>query len=125
MKKTLLTMMVVCFCTSFMFAQTNESIKIKVTNIPSATGKILLMTDKGQQGMADAKEKETIIEMPKLPLGKYRLNVIHDANGNWTLDMNKKKVPTESCASVEVEIKEDTQLVTIELKDYQSWKKEN
>ena len=125
MRKTMFTMMLACFFTTSMVAQTNENTKIKVTNIPTASGKILLMTDKGQQSMADDKEKETIIEMKKLPAGKYKFNVIHDVNGNWTLDMDEKKVPIESCASMEVEITEETQLITIELKDYQSWKKEN
>ena len=118
MGKTMISMMVACFFTTSMTAQTNESIKINVTNIPNATGKILLMTDKGQQGMTDAKEKETTIEMKRLPGGKYRFNVIHDVNGNWKLDTNEKNIPTESCASVEVDIKEDTNLITIELQDY-------
>ena len=118
MGKTTIAMMVACFFTIHMAAQTNESIKINVTNIPSSTGKILLMTDKGQQGMADAKEKETTIEMKRLPIGKYRFDVIHDINGNWKLDMDDKNIPTESCASVEVDIKEDTNLITIELQDY-------
>ena len=118
MKKILLTMAAAfCFITN-MAAQTKECIQIKVTNISSTVGKVLLLTDKGQQGMADAKEKETIIEMEKLPIGKYKFNVIHDANNNWKLDMDEKNVPIESCASVEVEIKEDTHLVTIELQNY-------
>ena len=118
MKRTLLGIMTSCFFATCMIAQNNGSIHVKVTNITSAMGKILLLTDKGQQGMADAKEKEAIIEMGKLPAGTYKFNVIHDANSNWTLDMDEKNIPTESCASVEVEIKEDTRLVTIELKNY-------
>lgn len=118
-KKTLLTTMAACFFTINMAAQNHECISIKVTNIPTPTGKVLLLTDKGQQAMVEAKDNETIIHMGKLPIGTYQFNVIHDANGNWTLDMDKNHIPTESCASVKVEIKEDTQLVTIELKDYQ------
>ena len=111
-------MMAACFFTMNMAAQTDECTKIKVTNIPATKGKILVQTDKGQQAMADAKEKETIIDMEKLPIGKYKFNVIHDANNNWKLDMDEKNVPIESCASVEVEIKEDTRLITIELQNY-------
>ena len=102
-----------------MASQNHECISIKVTNIPTPTGKVLLLTDKGQQAMAEAKENETIVEMEKLPAGIYQFNVIHDANGNWTLDMDKNHIPTESCASVKVEIKEETQLITIKLNDYQ------
>lgn len=118
-KKTLLTTMAACFFTINMAAQNHECISIKVTNIPTPTGKVLLLTDKGQQAMVEAKGNETIIHMGKLPIGTYQFNVIHDANGNWTLDMDKNHIPTESCASVKVEIKEDTQLVTIELNNYQ------
>ena len=118
-KKTLLTTMAACFFTINMASQNHECISIKVTNIPTPTGKVLLLTDKGQQAMAEAKENETIVEMEKLPAGIYQFNVIHDANGNWTLDMDKNHIPTESCASVKVEIKEETQLITIKLNDYQ------
>ena len=118
MKRTVLTMLGAFLLTTYTIAQTNEGVRIRVTNVPSATGKILLQTDEGQQGMADAKEKEATIEMEKLPAGTYIFNVIHDANGNWTLDMDENNIPTESWASVEVEIKEDTRLVTIELKNY-------
>ena len=118
-KKTLSATMVACFFAMNMAAQNHECISIKVTNIPTPKGKVLLLTDKGQQAMAEAKENETIVEMEKLPAGIYQFNVIHDTNGNWTLDMDEKHVPTESCASVKVEIKEDTQLVTIKLNDYQ------
>ena len=118
MGKSTIAMMVACFFTTSMAAQTDESIKINVTNIPSSTGKILLMTDKGQQGMADAKEKETTIEMKSLPLGKYRFNVIHDVNENWKLDMDEKNIPAESCASVEIDIKKDTNIYTNEKQNY-------
>ena len=119
MKKILLAMIATCFSATVMATQTNESIQIKVTNIPSETGKILLLTDKGQYGMTDAKEKEAIIEMKKLPEGKYKLNVIHDTNNNWTLDMDENNVPIESCASVEVEITEETYEIVIELQNIQ------
>ena len=119
MKKTLLAMIATCFSATVMATQTNESIQIKVTNIPSETGKILLLTDKGQYGMTDAKEKEAIIEMKKLPEGKYKLNVIHDTNNNWTLDMDENNVPIESCASVEVEITEETYEIVVELQNIQ------
>ena len=122
MKKTLIAMMAACFFNTYMVAQTNECIRIKVTNIPATTGKVLLLTDKGQQGMADAKEKETIIEMEKLPIGKYKFNVIHDANNNWKLDMDKNNIPIESCASVEVDIKEDSKVIVIELQNFKNKK---
>ena len=117
MKKTLLAMMIVCFWATEMVGQTIENIKIKVTNIPSSTGKILLLTDKGQYGMADANDKGSTIEMKKLPIGNYKLNIIHDANNNWTLDMDENKVPIESCASVEIEITEETNEIIVELQD--------
>ena len=119
MKKTLLAMIAACLSATGMATQTNESIQIRVINIPSATGKILLLTDKGQYGMTNAKEKEAIIEIKKLPIGKYKLNVIHDTNNNWTLDMDENNIPIESCASVEVEITEGTNEIVVELQDIQ------
>ena len=119
MKKTLLAMIAACLSATGMATQTNESIQIRVTNIPSATGKILLLTDKGQYGMTNAKEKEAIIEIKKLPIGEYKLNVIHDTNNNWTLDMDENNIPIESCASVEVEITEGTNEIVVELQDIQ------
>ena len=115
-------MMVACFFTMNTAAQNDEGIQIKVTNVPATTGKVLLLTDKGQQGMADAQEKETIIDMEKLPAGKYKFNVIHDANNNWKLDMDEKNIPIESCASVAVEITEDSKVIVIELQDYKNKK---
>ena len=122
-KKTLSATMVACFFAMNMAAQTHECISIKVTNIPTATGKVLLITDKGQQAMVEAKENEITIEMEKLPTGTYQFNIIHDANSNWKLDMDENHIPTENCASVKVEIKEDTQLITIELQDLKKNKK--
>ena len=119
MKKTLLAMIAACLSATGMATQTNESIQIRVINIPSATGKILLLTDKGQYGMTNAKEKEAIIEIKKLPIGEYKLNVIHDTNNNWTLDMDENNIPIESCASVEVEITEGTNEIVVELQDIQ------
>ena len=117
MKKTLLAMMIVCFCTTDMIGQTIENIKIKVTNIPSSIGKILLLTDKGQYGMTDANDEGSTIEMKKLPIGNYKLNIIHDTNNNWILDMDENNIPIESCASVEVEITEETNEIIVELQD--------
>ena len=122
-KKTLSATMVACFFAMNMAAQNHECISIKVTNIPTKMGKVLLLTDKGQQAMAEAKENETIIEMGKLPIGTYQFNVIHDANSNWKLDMDENHIPTESCASVKVDIKEETQLIMIELQDLKKNKK--
>ena len=119
MKKTLLAMIAACLSATGMATQTNESIQIRVINIPSATGKILLLTDKGQYGMTNAKEKEAIIEIKKLPIGEYKLNVIHDTNNNWTLDMDENNIPIESCASVEVEITEGINEIVVELQDIQ------
>ena len=119
MKKTLLATIAAYLSATGMATQTNENIQIRVINIPSATGKILLLTDKGQYGMTNAKEKEAIIEIKKLPIGEYKLNVIHDTNNNWTLDMDENNIPIESCASVEVEITEGTNEIVVELQDIQ------
>ena len=58
MKKTLLAMIAACLSATGMATQTNESIQIRVINIPSATGKILLLTDKGQYGIRMPKKRK-------------------------------------------------------------------
>ena len=62
-KKTLSATMVACFLAMNMVAQNHACISIKVTNVPTPTGKVLLLTDKGQQAMVEAKGNEAIIQI--------------------------------------------------------------
>ena len=55
-----------------------DVLKVKVMNIPSAVGKIMIATDKGQYGMVDAKGTEAVLELKDVTVGKYKLYVYHD-----------------------------------------------
>lgn len=59
---------------------------IKVTNVRSDCGKVMISTDKGQYNMVDAKGTETVLELKDVPEGKCKVYVYHDENGNyhWT-----------------------------------------
>ena len=56
-------------------------------NIPSAVGKIMIATDKGQYGMVDATgHAMAVLELKDVTVGKYKLYVYHDENNNYQLD---------------------------------------
>lgn len=91
---------------------------VKVTNIPSAKGKVMVATDKGQYNMVDAKKGEAVLELKDVPEGKCKLYVYHDENGNYKLD-RVDGVPSEYCAIVDLDVTVDTKTVNAELKDLQ------
>ncbi len=91
---------------------------VKVMNVPSAKGKVMIATDKGQYNMVDAKVGDAVLELKDVPEGKCKLFVYHDENGNFQLD-KKEGVPSEYCAIVDLDVKADTKVVNVELVDVQ------
>lgn len=77
---------------------------IKVTNVRSDCGKVMIATDKGQYNMVDAKGAETVLELKDVPVGKCKVYVYHDENGNYQLD-KEGDVPLENCAIVDLDVK--------------------
>lgn len=77
---------------------------IKVTNVRSDCGKVMISTDKGQYNMVDAKGTETVLELKDVPEGKCKVYVYHDENGNYQLD-KEGDVPLENCAIVDLDVK--------------------
>ena len=59
---------------------------LKVTNVPSAKGKLMAATDKGQYNMVDAAVSDVVLELKDVPAGKCKIYVYHDENGNYQLD---------------------------------------
>ena len=47
-------------CVFALGVSAQDVLKVKVMNIPSAVGKIMIATDKGQYGMVDAKGTEAV-----------------------------------------------------------------
>lgn len=73
-------------CVFALGVSAQDVLKVKVMNIPSAVGKIMIATDKGQYGMVDAKGTEAVLELKDVTVGKYKLYVYHDENNNYQLD---------------------------------------
>lgn len=96
---------------------------LKVTNVPSAKGKVMAATDKGQYNMADAAEGDVVVELKDVPEGKCRIYVYHDENGNYQLD-RKDGVPVERCAIVDWNVKRGTKTVDVELVNVQKEKEQ-
>ena len=103
---------VASICTLVVTAQ--NDLTVKVTNIPSDKGKVMIATDKGQRNMTDAKSPEVTLELKAVPEGKCKLYVFHDENGNYQLDMVDGK-PSEYCATVDLEVTADTKSLTVTL----------
>lgn len=116
-------MAIVLFCLSTLAVSAQDVLTVKVTNIPSAKGKVMVATDKGQYNMIDAKGRHAVIELKDVPEGKCKLYVYHDENGNYKLD-EKDKIPLEYCAIVDLEVKADTKTVDVELINVQEKTKE-
>ncbi len=55
-------------CVFALGVSAQDVLKVKVMNIPSAVGKIMIATDKGQYGMVDAKGTEAVNEKESLEL---------------------------------------------------------
>lgn len=115
--------MLVVFSLSVLTATAQSGLTVKVTNIPSVKGKVMVATDKGQYNMVDAKGADAVLELKDVPEGKCKLYVFHDENGNFQLD-KKEGVPSEYCAIIDLDIKADTKTVDVELMDVQEAKKE-
>lgn len=49
-----------------------------------------------RKGSVPVTSRAVVITITDLPVGTYALSVIHDANGNGRLDMNRLGIPTES-----------------------------
>lgn len=99
-------------------AAAQSELTVKVTNIPSSKGKVMVATDKGQYNMVDAQGGDVVLELKEVPVGKCKLFVYHDENGNYQLD-KKEGVPSEYCAIVDLDVKADTKTVDVELVDVQ------
>lgn len=107
---------IILFSVCSLSAMAQNDLTIKVTNIPSAQGKVMIATDKGQYNMVDAKGPDAVLELKGVPEGKCKLYVYHDENGNYQLDM-ENGIPSEYCATVDLDVIADTKTVDVKLVD--------
>ena len=105
---------VACVCAVSVSAQ--SVLTLKVTNVPSAKGKLMAATDKGQYNMVDAAVSDVVLELKDVPAGKCKIYVYHDENGNYQLD-RVDGVPTENCAIVDLDMTVEAKTIDVELAD--------
>ncbi len=100
-----------------LFARNSEPVVVKITNIPTSEGKVLLTTTDGTYyGITDATAPSVEIELGQIPDGKYTLYVFHDANGNYVIDQ-EGDLPTEYCATAEIEVTAECRTFMVPLVD--------
>lgn len=107
---------VLLFSMCTLVATAQSDLTVKVTNIRSAQGRVMIATDKGQYTMVDAKGVDAVLELKDVPEGKCKLYVYHDENGNYQLD-REDGVPSENCAIVDLDVTADMKAVDVKLVD--------
>lgn len=90
-------------------------VTVKVTNVRSATGKVLLSVG-SKYAMVSVAGDSVELKLADVPEGKCMLAIFHDENGNYQMD-KQIDVPTENCAMKEIVVKSGAQTIEIELQD--------
>lgn len=107
---------VLLFSMCALAATAQSDLTVKVTNVRSAKGRVMIATDKGQYAMVDAKGADAVLELKEVPEGKCKLYVYHDENGNYQLD-RKDGVPIEFCAMVDLDVTAGMKTLDVKLVD--------
>ncbi|WP_294615437.1 DUF2141 domain-containing protein [uncultured Bacteroides sp.] len=97
-------------------ASAQSDLTVKVKNIRSAKGKVMIAADKGHYAMVDATGDTATLVLKEMPAGKCKLYVYHDENGNYQLD-REDGVPTENCAIIDLDMTAEAKTIDVELKD--------
>lgn len=98
-------------CSAFIFAQNNlkGDIQIKITDLPSSKGKVMLAVYNSEKNFEqtgifykNAKleivKKTASFTFKDLPFGEYAIKLYHDENSNGLLDTGLFGIPTEGYA---------------------------
>lgn len=105
-------------------ASAQSDLTVKVKNISSAKGKVMIAADKGQYAMVEATGDTATLVLRALPEGKCKLYVFHDENGNYQLD-REDGLPVERCDMVDLEMTADVKTISVELKDVKALKEKS
>lgn len=97
-------------------AMAQNNVTVKVENVPNGSGKVLIATNKGQTGMAQAVAGETEVTVSNVPDGDVVFYVLHDANGNMTCDMDGE-LPKEYVCIEKFDISKVNSSVTVSLEN--------
>ena len=69
-------MVIVLFSMFVVGVSAQSVLTLKVTNVPSAKGKLMAATDKGQYNMVDAAVSDVVLELKDVPAGKCKIYAI-------------------------------------------------
>lgn len=97
-------------------AMAQNNVTVKVENVPNGSGKVLIATNKGQTGRAQAVAGETEVTVSNVPDGDVVFYVLHDANGNMTCDMDGE-LPKEYVCIEKFDISKANSSVTVSLEN--------
>ena len=97
-------------------AMAQNNVTVKVENVPNGSGKVLIATNKGQTGMAQAVAGETEVTVSNVPDGDVVVYVLHDGHGNMTWDRDGE-LPKEYVCIEKFDISKDTGSVTVSLEN--------
>lgn len=102
--------------TSAVLAQTEQSVTLKITNVPTSQGKVLLTTADGKYyAMTDVKDFTAEVKLDNILDGAYTIYAFHDSNGNHMLDKDEDNIPVEYCAIQQIEITGKSKVYQIKL----------
>ncbi len=116
MKNYKRSLLALSLCACALVAVAQNELTVKITNVPSSQGKVLVATSKGQYAMAEAKSPETQLIIKGVPMGEYKFYAYHDENGNFQLD-EENGIPREFCVDKTLKIDEGTKAVEMVLTD--------
>lgn len=124
--KTIVNKWVILFAltVSALSASAQNDLTVKVKNIRSAKGKVMIAADKGQYAMVEATSDTATMVLRAVPEGKCKLYVFHDENGNYQLD-KEDGVPVERCDMVDLEMTAEAKTINVELKDVKALMKKS
>lgn len=104
-----------------LMSSAQSDLTVKVTNVRSAQGRVMIANKTGQYAMADAQNDTVVIKLAGVPDGKCLLMVFHDENGNYKLD-KEGEIPTENCATKAIDIKKGmNETVVVKLEDLRKY----
>lgn len=95
-------------------ANAQHSVKVRVENVPSGEGKVLVTTSNGRRAMVQAAKGTVELVLDSVPEGRCTVYAMHDSNGDYDPN-NKDGLPQEYCWMQNVDVTAEGQVVTIGL----------
>lgn len=95
-----------------------ETITIKLTNVRSNKGSVLVMCQPANEGepvygMSKAQKGTTTVILENLIPGDYNISVMHDENENMQMDLDEDQRPQEAYAMKKLKANEEDQEISL------------